>query len=250
MRKEKAGFSMNTISFTPNITNFNSVKLNKNNTPSFSGLSKKPSAAEAKKAGNFIQNMYQKLFLRGQGNIKSINNGYVYTENFSNNGAIRTSKKFRLWSRKPQMVVKDNNVTAIREKSVINKDGSVNLDIRDMYTPDYRVSAGYSHVVDGKDNGNLRLAYGDKVVDISKEKREGLHEEFNKILDEKFPESLKELTQMSHEQFRQYASDFYKTPEAIATSILDSPASLQEQLKTVPRSLPYGIECILDKIEK
>ena len=242
---------MNTVSFTPNQNMHFNIK-NNSNPVAFQGLKPNAGRKNIKKTENLVQKLYQNIFLRNQGNVKSINDGYVYTEELKHEGALRISRKFKMWERKPQAVIKDNAVTALREKTVINKDGSVDLEIRDMYTPEHMVSVGYKDVKDNNivDSGTIKLAYGDRSVEISKQERKTLYNEFESVLNQKFPESPKDLRKLNEKDFNKYLNKFFTTPETTAASILSSPAGLKEQLQTVPRSLPYGIECIMDKLEQ
>lgn len=242
---------MNTITFSPKANTYNNINLKQSiNHTAFTG--KKVTPQQAKKTCNFVQQLYGKLFVPCGENLKGIKNGQVYTEKFSAEGNIRTSKRYNMWSKRPNAVIKDNGITALREKTVFNKDGSRDIEIQDIYTPDYPIKIGYQGV-DSKgiaDNGVLSITYGDKKVSLTKKERENLYEGFNEVLDEKFPQSPSELSKLSYEEFNELYKDFYTTPEAIASRILSGHSSVKDQLETVPRALPYGIECILDKLGK
>ena len=70
------------------------------------------------------------------------------------------------------------------------------------------------------------------------------------MLQEKFSDPINKFHKMKENDFRAYMEQFYTTPETSACAILASKASVKEQLRTVPRSLPYGVECIMNKIAK
>ena len=240
---------MNTITFSPQVNTYNNIQPKRQiNTPSFTG-GKKITAQQAKKTGNFVQRLYSILFTPCGENLKGIKDGQVFTEKFTNEGSIRISKRYNMWSKKPNAVIKENGITALREKTVFNKDGSTDLEVHDFYTLDYPIKVGYKNI-DKENLGNesLSLTYGDKKISIPNDKKDELYQEFNNILKEKFPQSISELKNFTPEEIDKLMEDFYKTPENVACSILSGPETLKEQLETVPRSLPYGIECIMDKL--
>lgn len=244
---------MNGISFTQNLATNNNIMNNRMaKSPNFQGVKKTPNAKDIKKGTNLIQTIYKQLFLRSEGDVKAIKDGFVYTENFNKEGTTRTSKKFKLWSKKPEATIKENAITHIKEKETVNKDGTLNFEISDTYTPDYKVSVGYSNVQADNihDNGKLKLVFGDKEIEISKKEREKLHNHFNRVLQEKFSDPINIFHKMKENDFRAYMENFYTTPETSACAILASKASVKEQLRTVPRSLPYGVECIMNQIAK
>lgn len=243
---------MNNISFTQNVVSNNFTNNKMSNSPKFKGIKRVPKTNDIQKGSNVLQNIYKFLFLKSEGNVKTIKDGFVYTETFNKEYTTRTSKKYKLWSKKPETIIKENSITHIREKESINKDGSFNYEVSDTYTPDYKISVGYSNVKKDniRDKGNIKLVYGDKEIEISKRERENLHNHFNEVLQKKFPEPLSHFSKLKEQDFKEYMTKFYTTPEATACAILASPASLKEQIKTVPRALPYGVECIMNKISK
>ena len=242
------------ITFTSQINGFYS----KNNTASpinhqnFTGLFGKNAKTGAKNSSNIARKIYSTMFLDKNDYISTIKDGYVYSKTYADEGNIIVSKKYKMWHRKPDAVIKENHITALAEKTVLNKDGSSNIEIRDVRTPEYKVSIGYKNVQKNNihDDGIINIGYGDKQVEISKDKREDLRKEFDNILNEKFPESIKELKKLNEKDFDQYMSAYYLTPETTAYAILSSPKSLKSRLEIVPRAMPYGIECILDKLGK
>ena len=75
---------MNGISFTPNLaTNNNIINNRMVKSPNFQGVKKTPNAKDIKKGTNLIQTIYKQLFLRSEGDVKAIKDGFVYTENFN-----------------------------------------------------------------------------------------------------------------------------------------------------------------------
>ncbi|MCD8378423.1 MAG: hypothetical protein LUB59_06515 [Candidatus Gastranaerophilales bacterium] len=246
---------MNTISFTPqNINYTNNVTMkNRMAAPVFTaGKPKIPAAGEVKKTANLAQKIYKALFLPQNETITAVKDGNVFTRVFSADGTERISTKYKKFSSKPQSIVKDNRITKLREITDMNKDGTVNVKINDMYTPEYNVSVGYSHINPESyaTETPIKIGYGDKEYTITKEQSEEMRNDFSKVLNEKFNKSPRELKQLEEKELDKYISDFYTTPETTATAILLTPAALEEQLEMVPRALPYGIECIIDKLAK
>ena len=225
------------------ISSYNNVQK-VNHAPVFTGL--KPAEKMVRQTDNFAKKMYQTLFLGGKSDVCKIEDGFVYTQDNINNRVI--SKKFKLLHRKPETVIKDNNFTSLRERVDFNKNGTTNVEIQDIYTKGYKVSASYSGVKDGQAGESVKINYGDKQFEISKETREALCGDFNKVLNEKFSKTSEEMRKMSDSEFDSYMNGYRLTPETTAAAILTSPQALKDQLSCVNRALPYGIECIMSKL--
>lgn len=217
-----------------------------NQTPSFSGL--KSGGKIPQKANNLVKKAYQALFLDSESRICGTKDGYVYTQRNMNDTVI--SQKIKMWHHKPEAIIKDNRSTSLREKTVLNKNGTHDVEVQDVYTEGYKISAGYSGVKNGLDSGTVKINYGDTEIEIAKEERESLCKGFSDLLNKKFPKTAEEMRAMNDKEFNAYMSEYRLTPETTATAILVSPQALEEQLDVVPRALPYGIECILEKLGK
>ena len=87
------------------------------------------------------QKLYKALYIPSKESVVKMENGSVYTE--SSKGATVISKKYGMWKSKPSIIIEHNEVTGIANKKVMNGNGTYSLEIRDMHTPEYRISAGY-----------------------------------------------------------------------------------------------------------
>lgn len=247
---------MNTISFSPvNISNNSNVRIKQN--PAFTATPKvnqvKQGAKDIKQSVNFIQKLYKALFIPSKESVVKMENGNVYTE--SSKGATVISKRYGMWKSKPSIVIEHNEVTGIANKKVMNGNGTYSLEIRDMHTPEYRISAGYENVSEPASHydysyaGGVNLRYCDKTVAIPDDKRLELLSEFGDDIDAKFSDKVQGLLK-DGQKYPQVFNEYCQDADVIAHSILESPQSLNRQLQRVPSSLPYGIERILAKIEK
>lgn len=244
---------MNITSFSPYMYG-EIVSTNRKNNPAFTALNKAPKPAQAKEVGGFLKGLYQLLFVPSKEKVARINGGNVYTEMTSKHGAKKVSKKYKLWSRKPEEIVEDNHVTCIRNRRINNNDGSLDIEIRDMHTPDYRVGVRYSNVkeVEGKFrsdivNGNLKINYGEQEVVLNAEERDRLSAKMSKLVSERFDERFSGALKHNEDGMR-LLNDFYQDPNVIGLSILRSPKDLRKQLNAVPSSMPYGLDAILDAL--
>ena len=246
---------MNTISFTPNYgisqkPNYNLSSRIAYNAPSFKGKEKVVKDAKPEPVLNFMKQLYGLFFTFGEGKVKSIKDGSVFTETFEKNGRVRVSKKFGLFSRKPQMAVEDDFVMKMRKRTKYNPDGSQNIEFRDMHQPEYRVSVSYENVTDPVNyDGPVKIHYLDKEVTVSPQKKKELIKELDKALDNIQSLTFPKASKMSFDEVQEYLAKYYKNPDLIGSAILTSPLSMQKQLSKVHESMPYGIEAILSKLE-
>ncbi|MCR5266368.1 MAG: hypothetical protein K6E29_07220 [Cyanobacteria bacterium RUI128] len=244
---------MNILAFTPQAYG-EIVTTSRKNKPAFTALNKVPKPAQAKEAGSFIKGVYQMLFVPGKEKVSRISAGSVYTESVSKHGAKRVAKKYDLWSRKPVEIVEDNRVTSLRNRRIINKDGSLDIEMRDMHTPDYRVGVRYNNVreVEGRFvsdivNGDLKISYGEREVVLAPEQRENLAKKMNDLVTAKFGERFTRAIRHQEDGMK-LLNDFHQDPDVIGLNILRSPKDLKKQLSAVPSSMPYGIEAIFAHI--
>lgn len=249
---------MNNISFTPSYSRpcvSNSVC--RNNSVSFTGLTKKPNKAQVKQAQTIAQRIYKLLFIpRGEA-IKNVADGYVYTESFTKSGLKRMSKKYELFATKPTAVIEDNAVTKIGKKTTFNKNGTCDVEFIDRHTPDYPVAVGYSGLRSPEFsrfeeyNGGVKIAYGDKKVEVSPEQRQDILKKFSASIDKKFSDSFQNLIDSKKRtmtSYKDFTERYYKDPDVIGATILRSPHALSKQLETVSESMPYGIEAIMSHL--
>lgn len=243
---------MNIINATPQAYG-EIITTSRKNTPAFKGAPKAPTASQAKEAGSFIKGLYQMFFVPGKEQISKMTGGNVYTTQTSKHGSKLYFKKYNLWSRKPVEIVEDNRVTSLRRRTVFNKDGSYDYEVRDMHTPEYKVSVKYNNLTDSNksslEDGPVKINYGDKEITLSPEKRKAVLNDMESALSEKFNERINNL--LNHtEDYKTLRDEFYQDPDVIGVAILSSKGNLEKQLETVPASLAYGIENILGKCGK
>ena len=246
---------MNSVNFTPNVsTNYANINLKQNNV-SFKGLTKKPTAGQAKEVYSFAQKAYKFLFVPSKESVTKFENGFVYTEKFSKSGHKRISKKYELFSRKPSEIIEENGVTRVANRKYMKKDGTFDIEIIDTHSPAHKVSAKYDSIKDPKFNeytgyeGGITLTYGDKQIKLSNEERLALKKSFDEQIGKTYENSANQL--LRHEvKYEDFCNQYYKDPNVIGSAILHSPGKLKLQLKTVNTSLPYGMEAILQKIGK
>ena len=250
---------MNSISFTPSYSSY-SVGISKNNyqnRPAFTGLTKAPKQAQAKEVMSVAKKLYSTLFIPSSEKIMKMNGDSVVTQSKKLvHGNKVVAKKYAKWSSRVLETVEDNVKTNIREHKVFNKNGTYDVTFKDMHTPQYDVSVGYKGLV-GKEytfgayDGPVTLKYCGKSVDISAEKRNELIEKLDNSVNERFGQAFDDiLHHRGNRDFEVLSNQYYKDPEVIGSAILKSPKYLTEQLSTIPSSMPYGIECIMNKIEK
>lgn len=246
---------MKTISFTPNYGANNYLNANKPvqayYTPSFTGTEKIAQKAKPKAVTGLVSRIYG-LFFGGEGRVKMIRDGHVYTEAVvhKNNGKCVVSNKLPLWSNTPEATVIDNLKMKRRTKISYNQDKTKNIEVRDMHDPNYKVSAEYKSVSDPDDyDGAVLLNYCGKSAEILPSQRKQIIEELDKDI-EKIDIPTQEIFRMPREEFKKYYDMFFQNPSVIGRAILSSPAKLEKQLDIVPASMPYGIEAIFGKLSK
>lgn len=246
---------MNIISNQPinSIYRTNNIQ---NNRPAFTAKPKAPTTAQVKKGLNIVQKFYGLAFTPFGEKLKVVKDGYAYTELRLADPHVIFGKKYKLWSREPEMTVRNNVKTGIQTKAVHK--GEVNdIEIKDLHTPGYEVSVGYKGVSKefdiytdenknfwpgGEYNGDISIKYGDKKFTVSGRDCERIKKEFDESTSKKYNKSIGELTSMGYEKFHEFLTGYYQDPEIIGRAILSSPSSLEHQLHTIPSSLPYGIE--------
>ena len=251
---------MNVITNQPinSIPNYNKIA---NDRPAFTANPKAPSVKQAKKGLNIAQHIYDMMFVPRGEKLYSVKDGFAFTQRVDKKSSSIIGKKYKLYSREPEMTVNDNVKTKIKTK--ITHKGDVNdVEICDMHTPNYAISAKYEDVkgfdIDAINNnqhlfgesykGGVKLKYGDKEIKLSNEEREKIHSELDKSVEKRYDKSIGELTGLGYEKFQEFMNSYYQDPEVIGRAILSSPVSLEHQLATVPSSMPYGIEAIMSHI--
>ena len=246
---------MNIINVTPQVRS-EIISTSRKNKPAFTGSVKAPTSTQVKETGSFLKGLYQLFFVPGKEQVSKMAGGNVYTEQTSKHGTKITSKKYNLWSRKPVEVVEDNHVTCMRRRTTFNKDGSYNYEVRDMHTPEYKVSVKYNNLTNesntfpsSSEKEIIQLNYGDKEISLSPEKRKALLDDMDTAIKEKFDKKINDLFK-HHENYQKVVDEFYQDPDVIGYAILASKNNLEKQLKTVPASLAYGIENIIEKCGK
>lgn len=249
---------MNSISFTPSVSAYANVRNNNiQNRPAFTGIPKTPNKAQAKEAAGIAQKVYTLFFVPGGEKVVKMQNGTVLTQvKGLVEGNKKVVKKYAKWSSRPLEALEDNVRTNVREHKVYNPNGTYNVTFKDMHNPQYDVSVGYKGLINkeytfGAYDGPVSLRLCDKSIDISASERNRLIEEFDSSVNKKFGDAFDDLLhQRSSVDFETLSNQYYKDPEVIGSAILKSPKYLSEQLSTIPSSMPYGIECIMDKMSK
>ncbi len=232
---------------------------NNNSRPSFTAKPKAPTGAQVKKGLNVAQKLYGMIFTPMGEKLKMIKDGHAFTEMKLNNPNIIFGKKYKLYSREPEMIVRNDMKSKIQTR--LTPKGETNdVLIRDFHAPEHEVSVGYKNVnkkfdiytndravfwSGGDYKGDVAIKYGDKQINISNEERERILGELSESTSKKYNQSIKELTGLGYEKFQEYITKYYQDPEIIGQSILSSPASLENQVTKIPSSMPYGIEEIM-----
>lgn len=232
---------------------------NNNSRPSFTAKPKAPTGAQVKKGLNIAQKFYNTFFIPIGEKLQMVKDGHAYTEMKVDNPHLLYGKKYKLWSHKPEMTVRNNVKTGIQTKATHK--GEVNdIEIRDLHTPNHEVSVGYKNVDKefdiyanegsiywggGEYKGDIDIKYGDKKFNISEKERERILNELDESINKKYDYNIKDLTSLGYEKFREFMTSYYQDPEIIGRSILTSPASLENQVTKIPSSMPYGIEEIM-----
>ena len=245
---------MNSISFTPNYSVQNYRLTNKSSRPAFTGVPKAPTAVQLKKAGGVVDKLYKLFFLPLGDKMIAKTSDSVVTR--AVDGVKVTTKKFPKWSRKPSVIAEENVNTKVKNTYKMHKDGKFDLEVSDTNTPGYKIAVEYKNLSEkevSKFNyeGGLDLTYCDKKVSVSPSEREALINEFDKSISDKYDEDIYGLLHKTSKfSFEELADKYYKDPEVIGRAVLGSPESVNNQLKTVSGSLPYGIEFIMNKLGK
>ncbi len=250
---------MNSISLTPNYSSY-SAGINKNNyqnRPAFTGITKAPNKTQTKEAMSVAKKLYSVIFVPGSEKIVRIGENSVLTQvKKLVHGEKKVVKKYAKWSSRPLESLEDNIKTNIREHKVFNSNGTYDVTFKDMHSPQFDISVGYKGLV-GKEytfgayDGPVTLKYCGKSLDISAEKRNELIEELDNSVNKRFGQAFDDfLRHKNNINFEELSNKYYQDPEVIGSAILKSPKYLTEQLSTIPSSMPYGIECIMNKMEK
>jgi hypothetical protein len=202
-----------------------------------------------KESLNIVQKMYSKLFFKKGEWFKGMKDGKIYSESVSDRGYVKQYKKYPMFSSKAESVIQEHN--SIRFKTDFNKDGTKNIEIEDVYTPDFPVKVGYNSIKSADYDGclDINLTYGDERCTVPKSQRDRLIKKFDKVLKHKFEKTPEEMSTLSNEEYNKYMNKYYTTPETIAISILTSPNAINNELSSVSRALPYGVECIMSEIK-
>lgn len=243
---------MNIITNQPirsyNNTNLN---LNKNIRPAFTGIKTAPQKSQIKQGINVARKIYDLIFIPKGEKLTEIQNGHVLTTKSVPKESSIIAKKYKLWSKEPEMTVIDNLKTNIRKKMTHNADGSNHIEYRDMHQPEYKISVGFENVnSDLNYNGGISIKYLDKEINLSKEQRSKLCKELNEESEKKYStKDIFALSKQGYDKFMEFSNTFYKDPVNIARNLISSPYSAENQLNTIPSSMPYGIEEILSRIK-
>lgn len=246
---------MNVITFTP----INSVNTNNNvrrvNTasyqPSFKGGEKLAKKQTFNPIVSAAKQLYSLFFVKEKGGVTKIENGFVYTKKTVNKGKQVISKKYPMWGKEPVQVIEDDYGKCMRKKITHHPDKTKDIEYRDMYSPEHRISVKYNKVEDNKDfKGGLEIEYCGKSASISPEERKNLIDSFREKIDETVGAPIKNWSNLTHEEFQTIYNNYFHSSDVIGSAILSSPKTLEHQLKIVPSSMPYGIEAILEKLGK
>ncbi len=250
---------MNIITNQPINNIYRTNNISNNNRPAFTAKPKAPTGAQVKKGLNVAQKFYGTFFVPFGEKLQMVKDGHAFTEMKVDNPHLLYGKKYKLWSREPEMTVRNNIKTGIQTKATHK--GEVNdIEIRDLHTPNHEVSVGYKNVNKefniyaeegsiywggGDYKGDINIKYGDKKINISASERERILGELNESTNKKYNYNISDLTKLGYDKFREFMTGYYQDPEIIARSILTSPASLENQVTKIPSSMPYGIEEIM-----
>lgn len=248
---------MNVVNFTPsvrvnNVRNNNYQSRNVNYQPSFKGVEK---AASPKKAGPIVgiaRKLYEMFYLKDKGCKTKFENGFVYTRKVTQKGDVIVSNQYNMWEKAPLKTIKDDYAKSIRTKIAYNPDKTRDVEIRDMHVPEHRVSVKYTKVADDAVySGPVELYYGEKSAIISPEQKENLISEFQKEIDDTVGHLFDGgWSNLKPGELKKMYDAYVTSPIVIGQAILTSPSSLENQVKIVNQSIPYGIEAIFEKIGK
>lgn len=243
---------MNIIANQP-IRSYNStnLNLNKNIRPAFTGIKQAPKKGQIKQGVNIARKIYDLFFVPRGEKLTEIQNGHVLTTKSVPKESSRIAKKYKLWSKEPEMTVIDNFKTNIRKKLTHNADGTNHIEYRDMHQPEYKISIGFENVKsESSYEGGLSIKYLDKEIKLSEEQRAKLHSELAEEANQKYStKDIFAISKQGYEKFTEYMNDFYKDPINIARNLVSSPHNVENQLRTIPSSMPYGIEEILSRVK-
>ncbi len=247
---------MNNITFTPSVSATSAVH-NIQNRPAFTALPKAPKPAQAKETMNIAKKLYSLVFVPHHEKVLQMSKDAVITESPIKLGSLVTYKKYPKYSRKPSEIVYSDYMTKIKEKFMIQKDGSVDVEMIDGHTKGTKISAAYKGVNERKAltykdyNGPVKLSYLDKTVEISPEQRVSLIEDFDKTVNSRYADEFDDLLHKRNStDLDALSTKYYQDEDVIAAAILRSPKYLHDQLLSVPQSMPYGIERIFSKLGK
>ena len=246
---------MNVITFTP----INSVNTNNNvrrvNTasyqPSFKGGEKLAKKQTFNPLVSVARQLYSLFFVPEKCGVTKFEDGFVYTKRSMNKGKQVVSKKYPMWGKEPVQIVEDDYAKCMRKKITHNPDKTNDIEYRDMYSPEHKISVKYNKVEDGKDfKGGMEIEYCGKSASISPEERKNLIDSFSEKIDKTVGAPIKNWSNLTHEEFQTIYNNYFHSSDVIGAAILSSPNSLERQLQKVPSSMPYGIEAILEKLGK
>lgn len=246
---------MNGISFNPN---YNQTELNSGfkfqNKPAFQGIPKTPNTTQTKKTVGILSNIYKLLFIPRHEKVVSISDGTVRT--ISGSKKCTVGKIYPLWSKRPNVIIKDYPSIGIRQKSINQKDKKFDYEISDVTDPNYKISAAYRNI--DKNNpehkdlyDRLDLTYCNKKVSITYDKCKELMRELSKSIDERYRDDMTAMLNPNTrtlESYNELYSRFFKDPEVAGKAILLSPKQANKQTEIAIGSLPHGIKFIIDKL--
>ncbi len=226
---------------------------------------------QAQQGKTFLNKLYKTFFLPSNEKITNMAEGKVYTEQSDKSHHIFTRKKYSMWSRTPEQIVRDNGVTSLREVRIMHKDGRFDYVLQDMHNPTERNYVKYSNAYESgyssRDNMTLisqgsvkdskksfwdseelfdetsyypepiKISYkGKEIIFQGEDKRKAISKLYD-IGDEKFKDmdtSINNLKNLSPLELKMLSYLMETNPHYSAARILSSPNAAYKIQKTHP----------------